>query len=99
MPPLSLTKLIGFSVLSGGDTEAQRRFLAEHEVVLQQFPWLTVHHEVNTARHATVVVWGFGVVAELIHRTTDGQALLFATGVRREALRWRETEETLAKAA
>src|SRR5207244_10313775 len=99
MPSPSLAKLIGFSVLSGGDTEARRRFLAEHEAVLRQFPWLTVHHALNGPKDVTVAVWGFGVVADLVQRTTDGDALLVATGVRREALRWREIEESLAKAA
>ncbi len=99
MPPPSLAKLIGFSVLSGGDSEARHRFLAEHKVVLRQFPWLTVHQESHAPGHVSVVVWGFGSVAELVQPTTDGQALLFATGVRREALRWREMEENLAMAA
>lgn len=94
----SFAKLIGFSVLWGGDTQARRRFVTEHDAVLRQFPWLTLHHELNAPRQASVVVWGFGVVADLVQRTANGEALLFATGVRREALRWVEMGETLAKA-
>lgn len=72
-------KIVGFSVLSGGNSAQVDNFHEEHTFVLQNFPWLS--YRCYKLSGLILIIWGHGDIDSLVYGQKDVNKIIFLTNV------------------